>query len=809
MAETLEEFLVSLKFGVDEGGYHRFLDTIKRISLSLGGVAAEIVGLTTLTTVFADKMAKTGDTLYWMSQRLGDSISTLQTTAQAMSTLGMTSGEAYANMEKFGFWMRSYGPAATGFLRTLGVTANDTKTAMDQLARTLYARGLRPGMEGSAAYAYQLQYLGLMPGMTEQFVRTAGQREQREAAMRQVGAMVWGGQQAMTSGLQRFGNLSQGQMGGMMLQFGRLEALFTNIAEKMALNIFPAVSKFIDEILANGPTIADIFDHIGKGLGIFVGFVGDAVKMFHELPEAIKIAVGVFLTFPSAIRILMSPLGMVIAGFTALFLLMDDYKHYQADIARGLKDHPHSQFDWGDETMFGAVAKGAKWLEKFAEDNPVMVAALAGIAALVKSFGTLKTAALLAGRASLLGPIGAAIGAAVLLHKFDDPATIEAAKKQFGEDTTANRIKAIINDIVSAITGEDPDEIAKRNWQRPLNQANPGFTAGIPGLPGGPSGPPSRLHPPRKGWWGPNFLNPEYWNNPQLGGQHSELTQGYQLASIGDSWMPPSAFGGGGSGSDSSLFRMLRDALDTANEKLGDIVDTLSDMATGLGSPTDARAAGRGYAGAGGQSGQGDAGPTVNEDLPSDKQDRAAMLMKKVMAELGINQNEAAPIVSAFMRESGGFANISRGGGPFQLGTGIDVGLAQWVGSRHVALEAFARSIQSDPRLVDTQIKFLHHELQTNPAFRNWLDTVRSGNPEAFGDLYEAGGKRSWYNHGNYINMLRRMNLGGGGGGGGNTYNTSITVNGSGDPHETGRIVGQHVDRTLQDHARYTTNAYA
>jgi hypothetical protein len=414
---------------------------------------------------------------------------------------------------------------------------------------------------------------------------------------------------------------------------------------------------------------------------------------------------------------------------------------------------------------------------------------------------------LLAGRAALLGPIGAAIGAAVLLHKFDDPATIEAAKKQFGEDTTANRIKAIINDIVSAITGEDPDEIAKRNWQRPLNQANPGFTAGIQGLPGGPSGAAggrrSVLH------WGPNFLKPRYWNDPQLGRQHSELTGGYQLASIGDSWMPPSAFaGGGGTGSDSSLFRMLRDALDTANEKLGDIVDTLSDMASGLGSPTDARAAGRGYAGAGGQgAGGGDAGPTVNEDLPADKQDRAAMLMKKVMAELGINQNEAAPIVSAFMRESGGFANISRGGGPFQLGTGIDVGLAQWVGSRHVALEAFARSIQSDPRLVDTQIKFLHHELQTNPAFRNWLDTVRSGNPEAFGDLYEAGGKRSWYNHGNYIQMLRRMNLGGGGGGG-NTYNTNITVNGSSDPHETGRVVRAQVDRTLQDHARYTANSY-
>ena len=137
-------------------------------------------------------MAKSGERLYWMSQRLGDSVSDIQNMAFAMSNLGEIAEQATAGIERFGSWTRSMGPAATGYLRALGITATDTVGRMRQLGEYFRAHGDRgtarqPGILADTAPAQ-------MMGIDEQTMLALSNPD-RAAMEQQAGLMqrlVWG-----------------------------------------------------------------------------------------------------------------------------------------------------------------------------------------------------------------------------------------------------------------------------------------------------------------------------------------------------------------------------------------------------------------------------------------------------------------------------------------------------------------------------------------------------------------------------------------------------------------------------------------
>jgi hypothetical protein len=280
------------------------------------------------------------------------------------------------------------------------------------------------------------------------------------------------------------------------------------------------------------------------------------------------------------------------------------------------------------------------------------------------------------------------------------------------------------------------------------------------------------------------------------------LGGGYQVASAGDSW----AYGGGFSSTIETdpLARMLRDYLSQLLEKLSDILDTLTDMAEGQGSPRTARS--RGITG------------TAQTGVPGDQAQNAGDLMKMVMEEWGVSQDEAAPIVSAMLRESKGHADISYGGGPYQMGTDIAVGLFQHTGSRHRRLEAWARENNLNPKDPRTQVRYAHWEATHDPAYAGWRAALHSSDPEAFGDLFEAGGQHGGYRHGTYIEDLRHMPLGSEGGIGageflrrqherrsgvsGNNFTTNVSVVAP-NPGSAAMQVAEQQDRVFQQHIRY------
>ena len=93
-ANTLQEFLVSIRYSVDAASQNNFLKGLERAALGTKGLAVEIAALVTGIAVLSERLAEAGEKLYWMSQRLGSSVKDITDFTFAMSNLGLSSEQA-------------------------------------------------------------------------------------------------------------------------------------------------------------------------------------------------------------------------------------------------------------------------------------------------------------------------------------------------------------------------------------------------------------------------------------------------------------------------------------------------------------------------------------------------------------------------------------------------------------------------------------------------------------------------------------------------------------------------------------------
>ena len=178
MANILEEFLVNVRYQVDAASQQNFLASLKRAQGSIAVIATEIVALSTAIVKMVEHFAEAGEKFYFMSQRLGSSVTDIQAAAFAMSNLGASSEEAHSALEGLGRFTRSYGPIATNFFAHLGITAKDAAGQMRQVGDFLRSKGFEPGKEGTMGYAMGLRWgQMLMPGASEQALRAIADPE--------------------------------------------------------------------------------------------------------------------------------------------------------------------------------------------------------------------------------------------------------------------------------------------------------------------------------------------------------------------------------------------------------------------------------------------------------------------------------------------------------------------------------------------------------------------------------------------------------------------------------------------------------
>lgn len=139
MAEKIKEFLVALGFQIDEAGWRKFNQ-----GLAQSGKAAAELGSITATTATAialavEKVARQYETLYYVSQRTGSSVSTLRAYEFGVRQIGLTSDQARQSVEGFAASIRT-NPGLAGLLRGMGVDPSDAKNAQSQFVKALHNR---------------------------------------------------------------------------------------------------------------------------------------------------------------------------------------------------------------------------------------------------------------------------------------------------------------------------------------------------------------------------------------------------------------------------------------------------------------------------------------------------------------------------------------------------------------------------------------------------------------------------------------------------------------------------------------------
>ena len=130
---TLQEYLVDLGFHIDQVSFNRFLGSVKQSSSAVIALGAETVATSGAIVAAVEKVAATYEDLWYLSQRTGQSVASLQVYGFAARQVGLSAGEARSSIEGFYHALRT-NPGIAGLARGLGATTPE------QLAERLKAK---------------------------------------------------------------------------------------------------------------------------------------------------------------------------------------------------------------------------------------------------------------------------------------------------------------------------------------------------------------------------------------------------------------------------------------------------------------------------------------------------------------------------------------------------------------------------------------------------------------------------------------------------------------------------------------------
>jgi hypothetical protein len=142
VADTIQEFLASLSFKVDENGLRRFNESLAGAAKGAAMLGGAIVGAVSATVIGVERMASVYEKLYYLSQRSNSTVENIRATQFGFEQIGLSAGDAASAIEGIASAMRS-NPGMEGLLRGLGVqtrTANGALRDTSQVATDLVER---------------------------------------------------------------------------------------------------------------------------------------------------------------------------------------------------------------------------------------------------------------------------------------------------------------------------------------------------------------------------------------------------------------------------------------------------------------------------------------------------------------------------------------------------------------------------------------------------------------------------------------------------------------------------------------------
>lgn len=367
--ETMRDFLVSLGFDVDESGAKKFSSVLGEVTSTAFKAGAAVEGLATVIIGFTTQISKGLDDLYWQAQRTGATANSIKSLGYAVKQAGGDINGFNQSVERLGAFLRNT-PGGEGFLKNIGVQTRDANGNLRDTASLVALVGDRL----SKMPMYRATAFGQALGIDENTL----------LAMRRG---LHGYSSEYTMMMKAIGynpDLAAKQGNAFMTQFSKLSAAMgigkDKIGGELARVLTPSLERFTELLIKNFPTIEKIILKVVKAILTLseilnhlvyraVKGIRDLISWWHTLDESSK---GLIKTFGLVLAawwalnkgFLTSPIGLMIAALTALFLLWDDYQTW--------KEGGKSAIDWSEwegtiDSVTESLKKVWEWASGFVE----------------------------------------------------------------------------------------------------------------------------------------------------------------------------------------------------------------------------------------------------------------------------------------------------------------------------------------------------------------------------------------------------------------------------------------------------------
>lgn len=333
-AETIQDFLVSLGFQVDQSGQRKFEQTLISVAANTVKMATAVEASALTVVAFTAKIASGLDNLYWASQRTGASVSGIQAIGYAASQMGGTVEGARGSLESLARFMRN-NPGAEGFLNRLGVQTRDASGNMRDMSAIFTGVGQRLSNMPYYRANQFAQMLGIDENTLMAMRRGLGTFSTQYTQMAKAigynaNTAAVQSNQFMTS-LRSFGlmaGMARDKIGSTLA--GGLAGSIDNL-RRQVVNNFPRIEQTITSGANGLMWVATILTRVVLRL---VDGVGNVLDWWDKLDSGTRKLIEVIGGLVVAWRLLnsafmMSPIGRVIALAAAIALLFEDYQTWR------------------------------------------------------------------------------------------------------------------------------------------------------------------------------------------------------------------------------------------------------------------------------------------------------------------------------------------------------------------------------------------------------------------------------------------------------------------------------------------------
>lgn len=356
-AGVIRDFMVALGFKTDNSGLGKMQDAMGGVELKAKLLNGALMALATGAVIAVRQTASELDKLYFSSQRIGASANNINAYGNAIAQLGGNAEGAVGSLESLAEKMRN-SPGYESQINSLGVNTKEANGSMrDRVEVMKDLSGVLSKMPAYQANAYanslgidQNTLLAMRDG---KFMANMDKYQKIQKELGMSDDLTKSGNEFMTE----YRDLT------MMTKTG-----FQVIVMQAGKALIP-ILKLLNQLIMGGiSAFSQLNPQIKEGLAIGLRFAlvslvfGAFIKTFGLLFKFIPMIKG-FIGLLKLFRLafLASPIGIILALASALYLLYDDYKTW--------RDGGKSLFDWskwtnGIDTIINKIKEFLEMLDQ-------------------------------------------------------------------------------------------------------------------------------------------------------------------------------------------------------------------------------------------------------------------------------------------------------------------------------------------------------------------------------------------------------------------------------------------------------------